>query len=146
MQKTFNVLVVDDDEDDQYLIKLAFQKDSIQYNLQFATDGSDVLENIESPQFLPDLILLDLNMPVINGFEVIKHLKESPIYRHIPVVVLTTSTSEADINRAYELGVNTFVTKPANHQDLINLAEQIRLYWFTLAKIPTRRTNHTKGA
>ena len=141
MHKTFNVLIVDDDEDDQFLIKAAFEKDSSQYNLQFATDGTDLLKGIESPHFLPDLILLDLNMPVMNGFEVLKHLKNSPIYRHVPVVVLTTSANEIDINRAYELGANTFITKPINHQSLVDLAEQIRLYWFNLAQIPTRRKN-----
>ncbi|GAB4023421.1 response regulator [Spirosoma migulaei] len=142
MKTTFNVLIVDDDEDDQYLIKAAFERDSHHYNLQFAADGTDVLENIEGPQFLPDLILLDLNMPVINGFEVLKHLKNSPLYRHVPVVVLTTSDDEDDINRAYQLGANTFLTKPINHQALVDLAEQIRLYWFTLAKTPSRQMNH----
>jgi CheY-like chemotaxis protein len=141
MKTTFNILIVDDDDDDQYLIRAAFEKDSSRYNLQFAADGTDILENIAGSQFLPDLILLDLNMPVISGFEVLKHLKDSPIYRHVPVVILTTSESQDDIDRAYAMGANTFITKPINHQALIDLAEQIRLYWFTLAKIPTRRTN-----
>ena len=141
MKKTYNVLIVDDDEDDQFLIKIAFEKDSAQYNLRFASDGRDVLENIISPQVLPDLVLLDLNMPVMNGFDVLMHLKSSPIYRHVPVVVLTTSANENDINRAYELGANTFITKPSNHQALVELAEQIRLYWFSLAETPSRRTN-----
>lgn len=141
MQKTFNVLIVDDDEDDQFLIRAAFEKDSERYNLHFAADGTDVLENIESPRFLPDLILLDLNMPRMSGFEVLTHLKKSPVYRHVPVVMLTTSENQADIDRAYELGANSFVTKPINHQSLVDLAEQVRLYWFTLAKTPSRRTN-----
>lgn len=141
MKTIFNVLIVDDDEDDQYLIKAAFEKDSNRYSLQFASDGTDVLENIESPRFLPDLILLDLNMPIINGFEVLKHLKDSALYRHVPVVILTTSENQDDINRAYELGANTYITKPIDQQALVILAEQIRLYWFTLAKTPTRRTN-----
>ncbi|MBD2703219.1 response regulator [Spirosoma sp. BT702] len=139
--KTYNVLIVDDDEDDQYLIRTAFERASNHYNLQFATDGTDVLEGIESPQFLPDLVLLDLNMPIISGFEVLKHLKTSPLYRHVPVVVLTTSDNENDINRAYELGANTYIVKPINHRALVDLAEQIRLYWFGVAKTPTRRTN-----
>lgn len=141
MPKTFNVLIVDDDEDDQLLIRAAFQTDSSQYNLHFACDGTDVLENIESPRFLPDLILLDLNMPRINGFEVLKHLKNSPLYRHVPVIMLTTSDHQTDIDLAYELGANSFITKPINHQALIDFAEQIRLYRFSLAKSPTRRTN-----
>ncbi|GAB3787372.1 response regulator [Spirosoma horti] len=141
MKTTYNVLVVDDDKDDQFLVKMAFEKDSGRYIVQFAADGTDVLEGIESPEFLPDLILLDLNMPVINGFEVLYHLKQSVFYRHVPVVILTTSSYEEDINKAYNLGANTFITKPHNHQELAHLAEQIRLYWFELAKIPTRRTN-----
>lgn len=141
MQKTFNVLIVDDDEDDQYLIRAAFEKDSNRYNLHFATDGTDVLEDIESPRFLPDLILLDLNMPIINGFEVLHHLKKSDLYRHVPVVILTTSENQIDIDRAYELGANSFITKPVNHQSLVDLAEQIRLYWFGLTKMPSRRAN-----
>ncbi|MBD2753104.1 response regulator [Spirosoma validum] len=141
MKTFFNVLIVDDDEDDQFLIKSAFLKNSSQFNLRFATDGTDVLEKIENTQFLPDLILLDLNMPVMNGFDVLKHLKSSTLYRHVPVIILTTSANESDINQSYELGANTFITKPINHQDLVDLAEQIRLYWFGLARIPTRRTN-----
>ncbi|QMW06716.1 response regulator [Spirosoma foliorum] len=141
MKTTFNILIVDDDEDDQYLIQAAFEKDSARYNLQFAADGTDVLEKIDAHQFLPDLVLLDLNMPRMHGFEVLKHLKDSPVYRHVPVVILTTSDNENDINQAYQLGANTFLTKPLNHQALVDLAEQVRLYWFTLAKTPTRQMN-----
>lgn len=141
MHRPFNILVVDDDEDDQFLIRTAFEAVSDRYTLQFATDGTNVLERIKSPQFLPDLILLDLNMPIMSGFDVLKHLKNSPTYSHIPVVILTTSNHERDINQAYELGANTFIIKPTNHQALIDLAEQIRSYWFNLAQTPTRRTN-----
>lgn len=141
MKDTFNVLIVDDDDDDQFLIKTAFETDSHQYQLQFASSGTDLLEAIAHPQFLPDLILLDLNMPVMDGFEVLKHLKDSLIYRHVPVVILTTSASESDINRAYDLGANTFIIKPIHHQALTDLARQIRSYWFSLAQVPTRRLN-----
>ena len=139
MKDTFNVLIVDDDEDDLFLVKTAFERDSQRYRLEFASNGHDLLKIMARSQFLPDLILLDLNMPVMNGFEVLKHLKNSPLYQHIPVIVLTTSTNESDINRAYELGANTFITKPIYHQALTDLAGQIRLYWFSLAKFPTRR-------
>ncbi|QMW02795.1 response regulator [Spirosoma foliorum] len=141
MKNTFNVLIVDDDEDDQFLLKTAFEQDSPLFNLRFANDGTDVLENIDRTDFLPDLVLLDLNMPRIGGFEVLSHLKNSPHYRHVPILILTTSDNEEDINRSYELGANTFLIKPTQHQGLVELAEQIRLYWFRLAKIPTRRTN-----
>jgi CheY-like chemotaxis protein len=141
MKQTFNVLIIDDDEDDQFLLKNAFEKDSALYKLRFASNGTDVLDNIDNPDFLPDLVLLDLNMPIIDGFEILTHLKNSEHYRQVPVLILTTSDSEDDINLAYELGANTFLSKPNEHQKLVELAEQIRKYWFRLAKTPTRRTN-----
>lgn len=141
MKTQFNVLVIDDDEDDQYLIRQAFENDSKAFNLQFASDGTDVLENIEAPTFLPDLVLLDLNMPVINGFEVLRHFRDSPNYKHVPVVVLTTSSYPSDIERAYQLGANSYVIKPDSHEKLVLLAERIRQYWFNLSELPLRRTN-----
>lgn len=141
MKTTFNVLIVDDDEDDQYLIKSAFEDDSNVFNLQFARDGTDVLENIQAPQFLPDLVLLDLNMPKINGFDVLSHLKRSPLYRHVPVIILTTSAHPADIEKAYQMGANSYVVKPSSHHELVLMAEKIRQYWFDLSQLPSRRTN-----
>ncbi|GAB3281412.1 response regulator [Larkinella harenae] len=141
MSKTFNVLIVDDDEDDQFLIQLAFQQTSEKFRLQFASDGTQVLERIRKPTFLPDLILLDLNMPTISGFDVLKQIKNSPRYRHIPVIILSTSDSEIDINRCYELGANTFMVKPSSQNELRDLANLVRQYWFSMARIPTRRTN-----
>lgn len=91
MHTQYNVLVVDDDEDDQFLIRQAFEDDSKLFSLQFATDGTDVLEKIKAPKMLPDLILLDLNMPKMSGFDVLTHLEGSEEYRHIPVIIFSTS-------------------------------------------------------
>lgn len=141
MRNKFNILVIDDDEDDQLLIKMAFQAEADRYYFQFTTNGTNVLENIVKPDVLPDLILLDLNMPIINGFEVLTHIKTSDRYRHIPVIILSTSQEQADINRCYQLGANTFMVKPSSHQGLKDLANLVRMYWFSLARIPTPRTN-----
>ncbi|MBD2703328.1 response regulator [Spirosoma sp. BT702] len=142
MKTTFNVLIVEDDEDDQFLMKTAFETDSNRYDIRFVSDGTQVLANLDGTDFLPDIVLLDLNMPLIDGFEVLTNLRGSKAYRYVPVLILTTSDNEADVIRAYELGANTFLTKPNGHQQLIELAAQIRNYWFKLAKIPTRRLNH----
>lgn len=142
MRKLFHILVIDDDEDDQFLIQSAFQVDRDRYQFRFASNGTDVLENILKPDSLPDLIFLDLNMPIINGFEVLKHIKSVTTYRHIPIIILSTSDDEQDINRCYELGASTFMVKPASHGDLMELANLVRMYWFSLARIPTQRTNN----
>lgn len=89
MKTQYNILMVDDDEDDQLLIKDAFEDDSKLFNIQFANNGTDVLEKIPAPEFLPDLILLDLNMPKMSGFEVLRHLKGSSDYKHVPIIVFT---------------------------------------------------------
>ncbi|MFD1142037.1 response regulator [Larkinella insperata] len=141
MNKLFNILVIDDDEDDQFLIQSAFLADRERYQFRFATNGSNVLENIDKSERLPDLIFLDLNMPIINGFEVLRNIKNSSLYRHIPVIILSTSDDEQDVNRCYELGANTFMVKPSSHQDLMELANLVRMYWFSLARIPTSRMN-----
>lgn len=137
MHKTFNVFVIDDDEDDQMLIQAAFQQDSGRYKLQFVSDGTATLANMDRSLPVPDLILLDLNMPLINGFEVLQQLKRSPAYCRVPVVILTTSDHQKDIDKAYELGASSFITKPIDHQSLIDLAAQIRLYWFGLIRFPS---------
>lgn len=141
MRKIYHVLAIDDDEDDQFLLQTAFQSDRDSYRFQFVTNGTDVLESIIKPDFLPDLIFLDLNMPFISGFEILKHIKNSPIYRHIPIIILSTSDADSDINRCYEMGANTYVVKPNTHQQWMDLANLVRSYWFSLARIPTQRTN-----
>lgn len=141
MSKLFNVLVIDDDEDDQFLLKVAFQADDSRYRFEFASDATKVMEVTLASNSLPDLIFLDLNMPLISGFDILKRIKTSPQHRHIPVIVLSTSDNERDVNRCYELGANTFVVKPSTHQGLIDFANLVQLYWFSLARRPTINSN-----
>jgi two-component system response regulator len=139
MSKLFRILIVDDDDDDQFLIKNAFEAESERFQFQVAMDGNEALEQIKSLDTLPDLILLDLNMPVMSGFEFLNHIKSSQRYRHIPVIVLSTSSDNEDVNRSYKFGANTFVVKPSDSRGLLELANLVRLYWFSLARIPTVR-------
>lgn len=131
MQNRYKVLVVDDDLDDQFLLGEAFQNGELQCHLQFANDGRQALQILnDKDSSLPDLIVLDLNMPVMNGFEVLSRLQASTLFPRIPVVVLTTS-SEADyIDKSYDLGARSFIVKPKSFKDLLFVAENLKNYWF----------------
>ena len=125
--QAITVLIIDDDEDDRFFMKQAFQADAPSTHLYLAADGQQALDLLSSTQPLPDVILLDLNMPGLNGFDVLQHLKQSSSCQSIPVIVLTTSTSEADQQRAQQLGAAEFITKPTTYDGLSAIAQRIRL-------------------
>lgn len=138
----YNLLIIDDDEDDQYLLKFAFEEESTMYKFSFGSNGKEGLELIQKAAVTPDLILLDLNMPLMNGFEVLARIRASPPYCHIPVVILTTSANSDDIIKAYQLGANSFVTKPYNSQSFRKLAKSIQSYWFSVVERPRLYTTN----
>ena len=102
-------------------------------------DGTAALEYLRSPDgHRPDLVLLDLNLPGVDGLDVLAEMKSDPELRRIPVVVLTTSSSEADIHRAYDLGVNSYVTKPVGLDGWLEVVQCIDGFWFSLVQLPPR--------
>lgn len=113
-------------------------------DVRFVEDGEELLEYLQrrgrytdpdsSPR--PGLILLDLNMPRMDGREALQHIKEDPELRRIPVVVLTTSKAEEDIYRSYDLGVNSFIIKPVTFESLVNIMRVLERYWFEIVEIP----------
>ncbi len=141
---TRTILMVDDDADDCTLVRDALFEIGVSYDLRFANDGEELFEYLErrdrfaarnmAPR--PDLILLDLQMPRKNGRESLKQLKSDPAWRGIPVVVLTTSTAADDVNYAYEMGVNSYVTKPATFRTLVDAVRLITTYWLELVQLP----------
>lgn len=138
------ILMVDDDVDDCALVRDALEEIGTSHDLRFACDGEALFDYLErkgrftdrntAPR--PDLILLDLQMPRKNGRESLKQLKTERAWRRIPVVVLTTSTAADDINYAYEMGVNSYVTKPATFRTLVEAVRLITTYWFDLVEPP----------
>ena len=112
------VFIADDDEDDRYLLARAFTQHSPDCAIHFAEDGLSLLADIERAQPPPYLIILDLNMPRLDGFETLAYLRAHPHYRDIPVVILTTSEADVDRQRARELGADLFLTKPIDSQAL----------------------------
>jgi CheY-like chemotaxis protein len=128
------ILLVDDSAADRYLTKLALNEALPDSRVRMVEDGEQALgyldEIKESPTAIPpDLIVLDLNMPRIDGFSVLIHLKAMPEYRSTPVVVLTTSTWQNDVNRAYQLGATKYFNKPSKWEDYIALGSRIAKLW-----------------
>ena len=119
-KKTITILVADDDADDRMMIEEALRENRLANDLHFVSDGEDLLDYlhhrgkfsdpVKNPK--PGLILLDLNMPKKDGREALREIKSDPLLRGIPVIVLTTSKAEEDVYRTYDLGVNSFITKP----------------------------------
>ena len=143
------ILLADDDEEDRMLIEDALRESRVLNELDSVKDGVELLEYLRGEgEFahragapLPGLILLDLNMPRMDGREALLELKRDPRLRSIPVVVLTTSKAEEDIVRTYDLGVNSFVTKPVSFEVLIDIMRAITHYWFKIVLLPNGHPN-----
>lgn len=136
MSQTRHLLIVDDDLDDQELLLEALKEAGFTGEISRADDGDEALAHIRGDSPRPDLILLDLHMPRMRGFEVLAQMGADPALRAIPVVVLTTSWSEEDISRAYQLGVNSFIIKPVLFDELVQTAQSLLHYWFELSELP----------
>jgi DNA-binding response OmpR family regulator len=136
---------VDDDENDVFFLERAFKQAQISNPLHRVRDGEDAITYLRGEeQFhdrilhpLPGLMLLDLKMPRKNGFEVIAWVREQPGLKRLPIVVMTSSKEDPDVNRAYELGANTYLVKPVNFEGLVEMMRALHLYWVILAEKPT---------
>ena len=130
-----SILLVEDNPADLDLTRRAFQRHQAAYPLQEAHDGAEALEMVarlqsdESGANLPLLVLLDLRLPKVNGFEVLRQLKSNPKTCHVPVVVLTSSSDHSDIQHAYTLGANSYLIKPINYHEFSEMAATIDQYW-----------------
>jgi CheY-like chemotaxis protein len=138
------ILVVDDSEDEIELMLRAFEEAGLLNPICVVTDGDQAIAYLQGTgKFtnreeypLPSLILLDLKMPSRNGFEVLEWIRKHPDFKKIRVVVLTNSGAIGDVNRAYSLGANSFVVKPAHKKQFADLAESISGYWIWTSKAP----------
>ncbi len=141
---SISILIADDDADDRMLIEDAFRESRLSNPLHFVENGEELLQFLRGEaKFehrknikLPRLILLDLNMPKMDGRTALKHLKADPELRRIPVVVLTTSKTEEDILRTYDLGVSSFITKPVTFHGLVEVVRALNSYWIEIVELP----------
>jgi CheY-like chemotaxis protein len=134
------ILLVEDDPGDVVLVREAFDHDKVGNELRVASDGVYALEQLRDPNVsLPDLILLDLNLPRMDGRELLAEIRADPKLTRIPVVVLTTSEAEADILRSYELHANAYVTKPVDLQQFLHVVREIDNFFVAVVKLPGRQ-------
>jgi CheY-like chemotaxis protein len=144
-RQPITILMADDDDDDRMLAQKALRGSRLANDMRFVVDGEDLLRylrreppyavDVEAPR--PGIILLDLNMPKKDGREALQEIKADPVLRNIPVVVLTTSGAEEDIVRTYDLGVNSFITKPVTFEGLVEVMQTLSRYWFEIVELPT---------
>ena len=130
------VLLVEDSPDHAFLIKRAISAAIQDLKIQWAKDGEEAVEFIIKRGLKPDLILLDIKMPRMNGFEVLRVLKGNKETKYIPIVILSTSANEKDVSRAYSLGTNCYITKPVEIADFQSKLKSIPLYWLRTNTIP----------
>jgi CheY-like chemotaxis protein len=139
------ILICDDDEDDRMLTQQALEDAHISNDLRFVEDGEQLLDYLyqrgeyagetgEAPR--PGLILLDLNMPKMDGRDALKVMKGDPTLLDIPVVVLSTSSLDEDVIRSYRLGVNSFITKPVTFSGLVEAMNVLGRYWLEIVELP----------
>ena len=152
--KSIVILMADDDADDRLLAKDALAECRVPAELHFVENGEELLdylhrrnkyaEGVASPR--PGLILLDLNMPRKDGREALREIKSNPELRKIPVVVLTTSQADTDIGQIYDLGANSFITKPVTFAGLLQVMQTLGKYWFEIVELPAKAEgNVTRG-
>ena len=143
--RAVSILMADDDEDDRLMTQEALANSHLANDLRFVVDGEDLMDylhqrgaygegGLEAPE--PGIILLDLNMPKKDGREALREIKADPQLKHIPVVVMTTSKAEADIFMTYNLGVNSFITKPVTFAGLCEVVQGFSRYWFEIVELP----------
>lgn len=142
--RSITILMADDDPDDRMLTRDAMEESHLLNEFETVEDGEELMDYLlcqgkysgESGRRLPGLILLDLNMPKKDGREALREIKTNSELRRIPVVIMTTSKSEEDILRTYDLGGNSFITKPVTFDALVDVLKTLGKYWFEVVELP----------
>lgn len=143
------ILLVEDSEDDYEATMRAFKRVNLRNPVVWCKSGRDALDRLKregafkdsKDGILPGLILLDLNMPGMDGRKTLELIKRDDALKHIPVIILTTSADERDIQNCYQTGANTYVQKPVNFEGLIDAIKRLKEYWFEIAVLP-KETEH----
>lgn len=140
--KPLDVLVIEDNPGDVRLLEEAFRELNANVSMHVARDGAEALDMVFQPAIAskhsyPDLILLDLNLPKVNGHDVLSRIKSDPATTQIPIIVLTSSRAESDVRRAYQAHANAYLKKPSTLDGLISAAQHIKNFWMDTATLPT---------
>ncbi len=140
------ILMAEDDREDQMLVQKAFREARSINHLTFVNDGEELLQYLRhqgkyagAPQ--PDVLLLDLNMPKMDGREALKEIKSDPDLRSLPVIILTTSSADEDVVRTYALGANSYIQKPVTFEKMVEVVDTLGRYWLGIVKLPPNGRN-----
>ena len=142
VKKDIFILIAEDDADDRFLLQAAFEENGFTDRLHFVENGVEALDYLQSlcnnanEPVLPKFMLLDLNMPKKDGREVLKELKQHPELKKIPVVIFSTTNNEQEMRRCYELGANSYITKPNSFESLLKTVAALRIYWMHSSGVP----------
>ena len=139
--RAITILLADDDADDRELTRLALKEAKHDAELVSVRDGAELLDFLRGREERPHLILLDLNMPRMNGHEALAKIKRDPELRSIPVVILTTSTRDEDISTSYDLGANSFMSKPLGFMSFVDAMRGFSRYWTEIVTLPPVATS-----
>lgn len=151
--RRFYILLADDDAEDAFTVRRGFQKSDLDFEIMHVSDGEELLEflnAVEAKQAdepdedsdgprAPDLVLLDINMPRLNGFEVLDRMRASPEFSAVPVVILTSSSNDADVTHCYRLGARSYFVKPLTLGEMSDFVDSIVNYWFKGCVLPGRK-------
>ncbi len=141
------LLLVEDNPDDEMLTLRALRRQNLANEIVVARDGQEALDwmfaegefSDRDPNDLPQVILLDLKLPKVDGLQVLEQIRANPVSRNVPVVVLTSSNEEQDLLRSYDLGANSYVRKPVDFEQFLEAARQLGLFWLVLNEVPYGR-------
>lgn len=139
--KSIDILLVEDNEGDIVLTLEALDEGKIRNSISVVKDGWEAVQYLEkkgaySDKKTPDLILLDINLPKMNGHEVLKQIKSNPDIKHIPVIMLTTSSSEVDVISSYKNFANCYITKPVDVNSFLDVVSSIEEFWISIVQLP----------
>ncbi len=141
--KNVHILLVEDNEGDILLTLEALEEAKMKNTISVVKDGERAIQYVEKngeykDALPPDLIILDVNLPKLNGHEVLQYFKNSEAYKHIPIIMLTTSSSPKDINESYKNHVNCYITKPIDVDDFIKAVVSIENFWLSIVTLPNK--------
>ena len=144
--RVIEILIADDDAEDTMLIRDALKESRLKNGIQSVEDGEELMQYLRNEGKYsnkkkyptPGIVLLDLNMPKMDGREALKEIKADKNLRTIPIVILTTSKAEEDILKTYNLGVSSFITKPVKFSTMVDVMKTLNKYWFEIVELPNR--------
>lgn len=143
VKQPIRILLIEDNEGDILLTTDALREGKIDNDVSIAKDGWEAVQMLDqkgkySNEPTPDLVLLDVNLPKMNGHEVLHHIKNSDKLKHIPVIMLTTSSAESDVFRSYQNHANCYITKPVDLNNFLEVIESIESFWISIVQLPKR--------